>query len=113
MRERFIPCGCVAQMAENCIKAHPANDALHESSVSCQNKPSAVSIATEQNCHFNFGFHRRSTKSSAFTPTNKKSKKKKLSTWCHDFICLWSTTETKPPSSLKTADVIRADLRKK
>ena len=42
-----------------------------------------------------------------------KTKKKRLSTWSHDFVCLWSTTTTKPPSCLEIADLIRAGLGRK
>ena len=42
-----------------------------------------------------------------------KTKKKRLSTSSHDFVCLWSTTTTKPPSCLKIVDLIRAGLGRK
>lgn len=42
-----------------------------------------------------------------------KSKNKLHSTWCHHFVCLSSTTVKKPPSSLETANLIRAGLGKK
>jgi len=45
-------------------------------------------------------------------PANQKSKKKRLSVWTHDFVCLASTIASKPPSSLETASLIRAGLGK-
>ena len=42
-----------------------------------------------------------------------KTKKKRLGTWSQDFVCLWSTTTTKPPSCLEIADLIRAGLGRK
>ena len=39
-------------------------------------------------------------------PPTKPKKKKLHSTWCHDFVCLSSTTATKPPSSLETFDLM-------
>lgn len=79
--------------------------------------PTAISntnttvVTSERNRLFNFGFRRGSGK----RPANQlgKSKKKRLHTWCHDFVCLWSTKSTKPPSSLETANLIRAGLGRK
>lgn len=42
-----------------------------------------------------------------------KTKKKRLSVWTHDFVCLASTAATKPPTSLEAGQLIRADLGKK
>ena len=69
-------------------------------------------VRTERNRLFNFGFRRKSTRRPALNlPT--KSKKKKVHTWCHDFVCLSSTTATKPPSSLETATLLTAGLGRK
>lgn len=63
-------------------------------------------VTSERNRLFNFGFRRGSGKRPALNQSSK-SKKKRLHTWCHDFVCLWSTKATKPPSSLETANLIR------
>ena len=56
-----------------------------------------TSAVAERNRLFNFVFCRSSTKrSKSASSVPKTTKKKKLSTWSHDFVCLWSTTTTKP-----------------
>lgn len=75
------------------------------------------SVLRERNRLFNFGFRRRETvtgkRPRKATGAVEKSKKKKLNMWSHDFVCLASTTAHKPPSSLETADLIRAGLGRK
>ena len=73
---------------------------------------STESVLSERNRLFNFGFRRDAGKRPR-KPANQKSKKKKLSMWTHDFVCLASTIASKPPSSLETASLIRAGLGKK
>ena len=69
-------------------------------------------VRTDCNRLFNFGFRRKPSKRPASTlPT--KSKKKKLHTWCHNFVCLSSIRATRPPSSLELADLIGAGLGRK
>ena len=70
-------------------------------------------LLRERNRLFNFGFGRRNSRKAALNPPTKSKKKKLHSTWCHDFVCLSSTTATKPPTSLETADLIRAGLGRK
>jgi hypothetical protein len=42
-----------------------------------------------------------------------KSKKKKLSLWVHDFVCLSRTSDNKAPSSLEVGELLRAGLGRK
>lgn len=70
-------------------------------------------LLKERNRLFNFGFRRRNSSKAALNPPTKSKKKKLHSTWCHDFVCLSSTTATKPPSSLEIAALIRAGLGRK
>lgn len=103
------------------LHAHSSGSALRETPITQPTPltaPAAISssnstvLATERNRLFNFGFRRSSAKRTAYNqPT--KSKKKRLHTWCHDFVCFWSTKATKPPSSLETANLIRAGLGRK
>ena len=72
-----------------------------------------TSAVAERNRLFNFGFRRSSAKRSKSASSVPKTKKKRLSTWSHDFVCLWSTSTTKPPSCLEIADLIRAGLGRK
>ena len=44
---------------------------------------------------------------------SKCTKKKRLSMWTHDFVCLANTTCTKPPTSLETGELLRAGLGRK
>ena len=72
-----------------------------------------TSAVAERNRLFNFGFRRSSAKRSKSARSVPKTKKKRLNIWSDDFVCLWSTTTTKPPSCLEIADLIRAGLGKK
>ena len=49
-------------------------------------------------------------KRSKKNPPVPKSKKKKLSYWQHDFICLAKTGQDKPPSPIEKAELVRANL---
>ena len=42
-----------------------------------------------------------------------KSKKKRLNSCNHDFVCLTSTTQSKPPTSFEAGELMRGDLGKK
>ena len=67
----------------------------------------------EPNRLFNFGFRCSSAKRSKYASSVPKTKMKRLGTWSHDFVCLWSTAAMKPPSCLEIADLIRAGLGRK
>ena len=101
---------------DNCNTENPPKQLqlspLGSSATSSEPVPGPSSLVrTERNRLFNFGFRRKSSKRPASTLPTKF--KKKLHTWCHDFVCLSSTRATKPPSSLETADFIRAGLGRK
>ena len=49
-------------------------------------------------------------KRSKKNPSLPKSKKKKLSYWQHDFICLAKTGQDKPTSPIEKAELVRASL---
>ena len=88
------------------VRARPAAPA--SSSSASGSKPSRItSIIGERNKLFNFN---RRAKPKLHTP---KSKKKRLSVWTHDFVCLASTTARKPPTSLEAGELLRAGLGKK
>ena len=46
----------------------------------------------------------------SFHPANPAKRRKKLATWQHDFVCLSSTTDSKIPSNMDKAELIRAGL---
>lgn len=60
----------------------------------------------ERNRLFNFG-KRKPPKD------HTRSKKKKLSLWTHDFVCLSSTAYEKPPTSFQAGELMQAGLGKK
>ena len=88
--------------------------AYESAAISTPTSEATTSAVAERNRLFNFGFRRSSGKRSKYASSVPKTKKKRLGTWSHDFVCLWcTTTATKPPSCLKIADLIRAGLGRK
>ena len=87
--------------------------AYESAAISTPTSKATTSAVAEGNRLFNFGFRRSSAKRSKSASSVPKTKKKRLSTWSHDFVCLWSTNTTKPPSCLEIADLIRAGLGRK
>lgn len=73
---------------------------------SADNTNNNNNVFTERNRLFNFGKR-------AKTNPKPKTKRKKLSMWTHDFVCLSSTTCMKAPSSILAGDLMRAGLGKK
>ena len=67
------------------------------------------SVLGERNRLFNFNIRKKKH----FKPPIPKSKKKRLSMWTHDFVCLSKTTVTKPPTSMEAGELLRAGLGKK
>lgn len=63
------------------------------------------SVFTERNRLFNFGKKK--------PRSDRYSKKKKLSLWTHDFVCLNKTTCEKPPTSMQAGELMRAGLGRK
>ena len=94
------------------VQREPADESAAISTPTCTSKATASAVA-ERNRLFNFGFHRSSAKRLKFASSVSKTKKKRLRTCSHDFVCLWSTTTTKPPSCLEIVDLIRDGLGRK
>ena len=92
---------------------HAARERTTSSGPSVSGLQSFQSVVGERNCLFNFGFRRDNGKRPRKPANQPKSKKKRLSMWTHDFVCLATTTAAKPPSSLQTANLMRAGLGKK
>ena len=65
----------------------------------------AASALAERNTLFNFG-RKRSTRAS----TSGKSKKKRLVTWNHDFVCVARTDQEKTPTALERSKLISAGM---
>ena len=74
------------------VQREPAYESAATSTPTSKATTSAV---VERNRLFNFVFRRSSAKRSKSASSVPKTKKR-FSTWSHDFVCLWSTTTTKP-----------------
>ena len=75
-----------------------------------------ASVIGERNRLFNFGFLKKvgtgGGKSTSRGVKMPKSKKR-LNSWNHDFVCLTSTMQSKPPTSFETGELMRGGLGKK
>ena len=81
---------------------------------SATNESSGSALLRERNRLFNFGFRRRGGECSSTRGVKApRSKKKRLATWNHDFICLSSTSCTKVPSGIEMAQLIKGGLGRK
>ena len=73
-------------------------------------------VIGERNRLFNFSFWKKvgtgGGKSASHGVKMQKSKKKRLNLWNHDFICLASTTQSKPPNSFEARELMRGGLGK-
>ena len=76
-----------------------------------------ASVIGERNQLFNFGFLKKvgtgRGKRASRGLKMSKSKKKRVNSWNHDFICLASTTQSKPPTSFEAGELMRGGLGKK
>ena len=79
-----------------------------EPQTSSSSQSRTQSMLSERNRLFNFGFKRSGGKNES-----KSTKKKRLSMWTHDFVCLANTACTKPPTSLHAGELLRAGLGRK
>ena len=59
---------------------------------------SRISALAERNCLFNF-----SKRSSSLSSSSRKTKKKRLEMWNHDFVCLAKTNRKKTPTAMERA----------
>ena len=62
------------------------------------NSSGRISALAEKNCLFNF-----SKRSAGSSSGGRKSKKKRLEMWNHDFVCLAKTSREKTPTSMERA----------
>ena len=71
----------------------------------------------ERNRLFNFGFLKKvgtgGGKSASRGVKMPRSMKKRLNSWNHDFVCLASTRQSKPPTSFEAGELMRGGLGKK
>lgn len=70
-------------------------------------------VRNERNKLFNFGYRKRSLGTSSRGAKPPKSKKKRLNTWMHDFVCLSSKSAAKPPSPFAAGELLRGGLGRK
>ena len=81
---------------------------LQSSSGSAGSTSRSSPVVKERNRLFNF-----KRKAGEFSKASSKSKKKRISTWNHDFICLPSTSCTIVPSGIEMAELMRGGLGRK
>ena len=70
-------------------------------------------VRNERNKLFNFGYRKRSLGTASRGAKLPMSKKKRLNTWMHDFVCLSSKSAAKPPSPFAAGELLRGSLGRK
>ena len=63
---------------------------------------------SERNSLFNFGVRRPNMLKRPVSKSVSKTKKKKLSYWTHDFVCLASKNQDKTPTSFERSTLVTA-----
>ena len=69
---------------------------------------SRLSVLAEHNCLFNFG--ERGKGNAESRGGTRKSKKKRVAMWNHDFICLARVDQERTPTSIERSKLISAGM---